>query len=120
MVLNNPDEQIVTALTIDGYPLGIYGATAGSRWSVRFLVRCEAAVDDGVAMTIGIHDAANRKGVVKQTIAVKDIRGDTYRTIDLGVHSLADSMYVWAAPVIRKPNEVTAVYVDRVYLVRER
>jgi hypothetical protein len=102
------------------YPLGGYGVTADTRWRVRFRVRCEATVDEGVAMTLGIYDDANRKGVVSRRIPVKDIKGDTYQTIDLGVHQLAEAMYVWAAPVVREPEEVKAVYVDRVYLVREK
>jgi len=101
------------------YPLGGYGVVAGSRWRVRFRVRCEADADDGVAMTVGIYDDANRKGVINRGIPVKDIKGDTYYTIDLGVHELSEAMYVWAAPVVREPEEVVAVYVDRVYLIQE-
>ena len=102
------------------YPLGGYGVTAGSRWRVRFRVRCEADADDGVAMTLGIYDDANRKSVISRRTPVKDIKGDTYQTIDLGVHELSEAMYVWAAPVVREPEEVKTVYVDRVYLVREK
>ena len=109
-----------TVWACHSYPLGSYGVTDGSRWQVRFRVRCEAATDDGIAMTLGIYDDANRKSIVSRQIAVKDIRGDSYQTIDLGVHPLSEAMYVWAAPVVRKPEDVAAVYVDRVFLVRER
>ncbi|MHB8897469.1 MAG: DUF4838 domain-containing protein [Thermoguttaceae bacterium] len=37
--------------------------------------------------------------------------------IDLGIHALDESMFVWAAPVVRSPAEAEAVYVDRVLLV---
>ena len=109
-----------TVWACHSYPLGSYGVAADSRWRVRFRVRCDAGSDEGAAMTLGVYDDANRKGVASRTVAVREIRGGEYRTIDLGVHSLSGAMYVWAAPVVRDPGEVQAVYVDRVYLVRER
>ena len=87
---------------------------------IKYRLWAEAATDDGIAMTLGIYDDANRKSILSRQIAVKDIRGDSYQTIDLGVHPLSEAMYVWAAPVVRKPEDVAAVYVDRVFLVRER
>lgn len=109
-----------TVWACHSYPLGSYGVTDGSRWRVRFRVRCEATTDEGTAMTLGIYDDANRQSIVSRQIAVKDIRGDSYQTVDLGVHPLSEAIYVWAAPVVRKPEDVAAVYVDRVFLVRER
>ena len=71
-------------------------------------------------MTLGIYDDANRKSVVSRPIPAKDIRGAEYQLIDLGLHELTGAMYVWAAPVVREVTEVRAVYVDRVFLVREK
>jgi hypothetical protein len=38
----------------------------------------------------------------------------------LGVHALGTLAYAWAAPVVRDPAEVEAVYVDRVFMRREK
>ena len=71
-------------------------------------------------MTIGIYDDAARRSIVSKSVPVAEIRGLEYRLIDLGVHTLGTLAYAWAAPVVRDPAEVEAVYVDRVFLLREK
>ena len=102
------------------YPLGDYGVTNGSRWQVYMKLRCDANTDEGICMTVGIYDNAERRSVVSRQIPVKTIRGKEYHLIDLGVHSLGKLIYVWAAPVVRGKSEVEAVYVDRVLMIRQR
>ena len=70
-------------------------------------------------MTVGVYDDAVRRGIVSRKIPVKAVRGGEYRLVDLGVHTLGRLAYAWAAPVVRKPGEVDAVYVDRVFMIRE-
>jgi hypothetical protein len=101
------------------HPLGDYGVQDGSRWRVALHVRCDADTDDGAALTLGVYDDARRQSVVSRTIPVRELRGTEYRTVDLGVLTLGEQMYAWAAPVVRQPGEVAAVYVDRVLFVRE-
>ena len=101
------------------YPLIDFGVTDGSRWRVYMRVRCDAKSDQGIAMRVGIYDDAQRRSVKHMALAAKDIRGAQYHLIDLGTHALAGRMYVWAAPVVREPREVEAVYVDRVFLIAE-
>jgi len=101
------------------YPLGDYGVRDGSRWRVTLSVRCDAATEEGAAMTLGVYDDAQRRAVATKTVTVRDIRGTRYVTVDLGVQTLGERMYAWAAPVVRAPAEVEAVYVDRVVFVRE-
>lgn len=102
------------------YPLGDYGVTDGSRWRVYMRVRCDASTDAGPAMTIGVYDDATRRGIVSRQVPVEVIRGKEYRLIDLGVHRLGKLAYAWAAPVARDRSEVDAVYVDRVFMLREK
>ena len=102
------------------YPLADYGVTDGSRWRVCMKVRCDANTDSGAAMTVGVYDDANRRSIVSKRLAVEAIRGKEYRLVDLGVHSLGKLAYAWAAPVVRDLAEVQAVYVDRVFLIREK
>ena len=102
------------------YPLGDYGVTDGSRWRVYMRVRCDANTDEGAAMTVGVYDDEARRGVVSKQLPVEAIRGKEYRLIDLGAHRLGKLTYAWAAPVVRDPGEVDAVYVDRVFMIREK
>ncbi|MEA1952705.1 MAG: DUF4838 domain-containing protein [Planctomycetota bacterium] len=90
----------------------------GGPWRCYVVARCEAS-GDGKAMTMGIYDSKAKKSVSYKTLAVKDFSGKDYQVFDLGTHKLHDRMYVWCAPP-KRPGEVQAVYVDRVYLVREK
>lgn len=81
-------------------------------------VRCEASVSDGEAMTVGVYDERERKNVSFKSISVPDIQGATYKVVDLGVLPLTKTMYVWFAPP-QRPNEVDAVFIDNIIIVRE-
>ncbi|MDZ7616108.1 MAG: DUF4838 domain-containing protein [Patescibacteria group bacterium] len=90
----------------------------GGSWRVFAQVRCDATAEDGPAMTLGIYDADNRLSVAHRQLGVKDIRGEKYVTIDLGVHALKPGMYFWAAPP-QRPNDVQTIYLDRIFLIRQ-
>jgi hypothetical protein len=102
------------------YPLGDYGVTDGSRWQVYMRLRCDANTDEGAAMTVGVYDDDARRGIIARRIPVQAIRGEEYRLTDLGACCLGERTYAWAAPVVREPGEVAAVYVDRVFLIRRQ
>jgi len=88
------------------------------QWRCYARVRCDAAEStEGLAMTLGIYDTRERQSVAYRRLNIADIAGTDYTTIDLGTHALRGGMYLWSAPPERK--EVTAVYVDRFFLVRE-
>ncbi len=91
----------------------------GNPWHCYVAARCEANAASGTAMTMGIYDAEARKGVSHRQISVEQSAGDTYRVFDLGSHNLDGGMYIWVAPP-KRPGEVTAVYVDRIFLIREK
>ena len=108
-----------TVWACHSYPLGDYGVTDGSRWHVSMRVRCDAEIEDGVAMTLGVYDDVARRSVLSRRVPVSEIRGPQYKTIDLGVLGLGEKTYAWAAPVVREPGDVEAVYVDRVVRVKQ-
>ena len=91
----------------------------GNPWHCYAAVRCDAKATTGPAMTLGIYDTAAKKGVASRSLAVADIVGNEYRLIDLGVHPLSPTMYIWFAPP-KRPGDVKAVYVDHVLLIREK
>ena len=81
------------------------------------VVRCDAKGTPGSAMTLGIYDADGHADVLRRPVSIEEA-GKGYVTIDLGVLEVKPGMYFWAAPT-NNPAQVDAVYVDRVFFVRE-
>ena len=92
---------------------------AGTAWHCYVVARCEAKAGTGMAMTMGIYDTQARRGVADRVVQVEEAAGPEYRVFDLGVHPLGPTMYAWVAPP-QRPSEVTAVYVDRMFFIRQR
>ena len=91
----------------------------GNPWHCYAVARCEASAAKGPAMTMGIYDTEAKRGVTHRSVKVEELAGKEYRVFDLGVHELRPSMYCWIAPP-KRPGEVGAVYVDRIFLVRAK
>ena len=89
----------------------------GNPWRVFVLLRVEATATAGEAVTLGVYDSKTRAGLAHKTLSVADCVGPEYRSIDLGPVQVDAGAYVWVAPPNRP--EITAIYVDRVVLVRE-
>ena len=95
-------------------------ATVSPEYRISVAVRCDAKEGiDGTAMTLGVYDAENKKGIVDKTLSVADICGTEYHWVDLGTVLLKPKQYIWFAPP-KRLDEVDAVYIDRIVVVRER
>ncbi len=81
------------------------------------VVRCDAKAVSGAAMVAGIYDSATSTNLVQHTVTIED-SAKGYFTVDLGTYALTKDMYLWVAPE-GGPESVDAVYVDRVFFVRE-
>lgn len=88
-------------------------------WRCYVFARCEAKAEKGRAMHIGLYDATAKKSVAGLDVTIEQSAGTAYKPFDLGVHPLRPSEYFWVAPR-DNPDEVTAVFIDRIVLVRER
>ncbi len=93
--------------------------TDNGQWRCYAVVRCEAKAQTGPAFQIGIYDSSASKGVVTQTITLEQAKDNEYHTYDLGTHELKRGMYFWFAPM-NNPEQVSAIYVDRIFLIRMR
>jgi hypothetical protein len=91
----------------------------GATYSVYATVRVEASAQEGLAFTAGVYDRANRKHVGGIDVNLEEIEGEGYQTYKIAEASLHSGMYVWVAPP-KRPGEVEAVWVDRMWLVREQ
>ena len=88
-----------------------------AEWKCYVVARCEASASSGPAMTMGIYDSKAKRGVAHRHVTVED--SAKYQVFDLGTHKLTGGMYFWVAPP-KRPDEVKAVFVDRIFLVRAR
>ena len=91
----------------------------GNPWRCFVVARVDATATEGAAMTMGIYDTQKRKGLAHRSVPVADVSNAEYQVFDLGTHDVNGGIYVWVAPTGR-PEEVQAVYVDRVYMIREK
>ncbi|MCX7047695.1 MAG: DUF4838 domain-containing protein, partial [Candidatus Sumerlaeota bacterium] len=98
----------------------------GSRWRCYIAARCDAKTSTAsaqaaktAAMAIGIYDGKARKSLAGQELKIEDLAGPNYRLFDLGAHDLRRGVYLWAAPR-ENPQNVSAVWVDRMFIVREK
>jgi hypothetical protein len=81
-------------------------------------VRCDAQTTKGVAMTLGVYDHKEKKEVTSKSVPVSEISGAEYHWVDLGSIALEPGFNFWFAPP-KRPDEVDAVYIDRIVVVRE-
>jgi hypothetical protein len=88
-------------------------------WHCYAVARSEAKAKDGPALEIGIYDDQARKNIAYQHPSIAESVGADYRVFDLGTHVLNGGMYFWFAPP-KRPGEVDAVYIDRVFLIRDK
>jgi hypothetical protein len=91
------------------------------RWRVFMDVRVDARKPSGDAMQAGIHSykapAMNRT----KTIRIGDLAAGAYTRVELGTLDFdqdSERLSIWASP-LKNPDTVNAIYVDRIFLVRE-
>jgi Domain of unknown function (DUF4838)/Glycosyl hydrolase family 67 N-terminus len=109
-----PGNHSEWATTIQLYPED----WTGGRWRCFVVARAEGNAKDGNAMTMGIYDKQEKKSITSKAVPVSEAFGG-YKAYDLGAHDLNRSATLWIAPP-KRPGEVDAVYVDRVYFVKEK
>lgn len=91
----------------------------GATYTVYASVRVEASAEEGPAFTAGVYDVANRITVGSMAVELDEIEGDGYQTYEIATAPLHGRMYIYVAPP-QRPGEVEAVWVDRMWLVREQ
>ncbi|MGI5818053.1 MAG: DUF4838 domain-containing protein [Armatimonadota bacterium] len=90
----------------------------GAAYRVYVVVRVEATAEEGPAFSAGVYDVANRRSVGAVRVTLNEILDDGYHTYEVASAPLHGQMYIYVAPPGR-PGEVQAVWVDRIWLVRD-
>jgi hypothetical protein len=94
-------------------------ATEQPKYRLYAAVRCDAKTTEGRAMTLGVYDKWEHREIVTKSIPVSEISGAEYHWVDMGTIALKpEQQYFWFAPP-KRPDEVEAVYIDRIVVVRE-
>ncbi len=88
-------------------------------YTVYFSARIDKTGDEGKAFTCGIYDVENRVFTETQTVEAKDVKDSKYHTYTISTTPLHKGMYLWVAPAAN-PDNVTNLYVDRFWLVKEK
>lgn len=89
-------------------------------WRIFAALRAEAASDDGSACTVVVYDENGGGYLLQYPVPLSQLSADRYTVVEAGkvVNPPAGSTVVVTTPN-RPLSEVAAVYVDRIFLVRE-
>ena len=96
----------------------VAGLETDATYTVYASIRVEATADEGPAFTGGVYDIKNRRTIGSTAVSIGDIKGDGYQTYKIATGKLHGQMYIYIAPT-RRPDEVQAIWVDRMWLVKE-
>ncbi len=89
-----------------------------AKWRCYVTVRCQPKTAAGTAFVIGLYDGGARREVARRVVTIEQAADGKHHDYDLGTHELRQGLYFWVAPP-GNADTVEAVYVDRIYLVRE-
>lgn len=81
------------------------------------VVRAETKTDSGSAFNLGIYAPDRKAGLIQITVPISEVADGLYHTFDLGQYAFPPGAYVWIAPC-NNPDQVEAIYVDRIFFVR--
>ena len=79
-------------------------------------IRTNAKGDDKLTTRVGFYDQVARKILRVKPIAVKDISGDTYKTITIGPVKLSQDAFFYVGGFNQKVPEPNEVFVDKIVL----
>ncbi len=99
--------------------LGVAGLDEDAVYSVYASIRVEATADEGLAFSAGVYDVENKRSAGELRVDLQEIEGKGYATYRLATGQLHGRMYIYVAPP-QRPGEVQAVWVDRIWLVKEQ
>ena len=100
--------------------MGQLGGLKG-RWLVFMDVRVDAKTPSGDAMQAGIYSYKAPSMNTMKTIRIEDLTPGAYSRVELGTLDFdqdPERLSIWASP-LKNPDTVNAIFVDRVFLVRE-
>lgn len=91
------------------------------RWRVFMDVRVDAKKPSGNAMQAGIHSYEAPSMSTQKPIRIEDLAHGAYTRVELGIIDFdrdSERAAIWASP-LKNPDTVNAIFVDRIFLVRE-
>jgi hypothetical protein len=127
-LVNDPEAAVGQAIQMPGntnewgtqipFPVQFYNAD--KQWKLVVRVRCDAAADDGNALSFGIY--GTKLFFLTERVPVKQCKGQKYAVVETKPFSLkpleGKNPFVWCAPPNRPLEEVAAVYIDEAILMQ--
>ncbi len=97
--------------------LPAYYAQAHKKW--RFLVelRYDGPSTTGDALSFGIYDELGKRGLYTRTVKADELKNDRYVTVETPPVELGEKQMFWCAAVVRKPDEISNVYISSITMV---
>lgn len=90
--------------------------------------RCEVGTNDSITLTCGVHDEKTKTELGNKSFHVSAMSGTEYHWLDIGAFALKpnpstqnsyyDRQYLWFS--LEHPDKVSAIYIDRIVIVREK
>jgi hypothetical protein len=105
-------------------PISLWLNDAAQEWTAYVVVRVEKkGKGEGTGVSYGMYDVEQRKGIASQgieghTVALADLKDDSYQVYEVARTGLSYSRYVWVAPTLN-PDNVASIWVDRIFVVRK-
>ncbi|MFA6175448.1 MAG: DUF4838 domain-containing protein [Phycisphaerae bacterium] len=89
---------------------------ASGKWKVYAAIKAIKKSANGKAFSFGVYDLAKRKTIIEHDICLENIKDEDYHFYLIG-SVIPRSKEVWIAPA--KNDDITAIIVDRLMLVRD-
>ena len=94
-------------------------ANADAKFKVIVYARCEATAKDGKALVCYVYDYAGGGDFGRKEISVPEMAGPTYKKIEFEPFSSPQSLHIrFESP--KRDGAVQAIYIDRVFIVRDQ
>ena len=92
--------------------------SGGNPYRFYMVMRSDGPATAGIAASAGLYDSNRKAAGVSKDILVGQIRGNSYRVVEIGTGQVSDDMIFYVAGPNR-PKEVEHVYIERIFAIKE-
>ena len=90
------------------------------KYTVSIWARAEGKAVSGPAITVGIYSNNRRKIIGEMQVDISKCKGKTYKRFSLPPMVLDDDVTMFIAPTARPADQVSAIYIDKITLIRQK
>ena len=90
------------------------------KYIVSIWARAEGKASSGPAITVGIYSNNRRKIIGEMQVDISKCKGKKYRRFSLPALILDDDVTMFIAPTARPAEEISAIFIDKITLIRQK